>query len=268
MPDLSYDRAKPLNLTLETVAERPGVTIAKCRFDNVEGERVTGYLVAPSPPPSAGVVYMHTTLRREAFLPEAIQLAEAGGIGLCLQLDYIDDQVAAIRQAVFAIRRGADVLLERTPRIGCVAHSGGAMMAAVVAGIDRRFECFVLEVGMSGLTYHWRDTNHPDIVKMRAQIPPDLFERTLTEMAPYDAVHFIGDAAPTPLFFQFARFDIGVSAPESEAFYAAASEPKQQAWYDTGHVVNDVTALLDRAKFLAEHLDLPALPGRLASRLS
>lgn len=269
MPDLSYDSAQPFDSSLTTVAERPGVVISECVYDNVEGDPVTGYLVAPaSGEPTAGVVYIHTTSGREAFLPEAIQLAEAGGIGLCLQFTYLDDQVASIRQSVFSLLRGADLLLRRTGRVACVAHSGGAMMAAIVAGIEHPFRCFVLEVGMNGLTHHWRDSKHPNIQRLRAQIPTDLYESMLVAMAPYDAEHFIGRAAPTPLFFQFAQFDIGVSKAESDAFYALASEPKQQQWYDTGHVINDVTALADRARFLAEHLDLPDLPAALAKRLT
>src|SRR5688500_5613322 len=113
MPDLDYDFAAPLNLTVEHLADRPGVTISLCEFDNAEGDRVVGYLVEPAGTPTAGVVYTHTTSGAEGFLPEAIQLAEAGGIGLCLQVHYIDDQVASIRQSVQSIRRGADLLLQR-----------------------------------------------------------------------------------------------------------------------------------------------------------
>jgi prolyl oligopeptidase family protein len=259
MPDLSYDHDAPLNLTVETVAERPGATISRCEFDNAEGDRVVGYLVEPAGTPAAGVIYMHTTSGREGFLPEALRLAEAGGVGLCLQFHQTDDQVAAIRQSVQAIRRGADLLLTRTDRVACVGHSGGAMMASVVAGIDRRFRCFALEVGMAGLSHHYRDSQHPYIVGMRAQIPADVFAATLAAIAPYDAEHFIGSAAPTPLLFQFARFDIGVTTAESEQFYAMASEPKQQRWYDSGHVINDLDAYADRERFLAEHLELPDL---------
>jgi hypothetical protein len=35
-------------------------------------------------------------------------------------------------------------------------------------------------------------------------------------------------------------------------------------WYDTGHVLNDVAALADRARFLAAWLELPALNGNQA----
>ncbi|WP_185845884.1 S9 family peptidase [Kibdelosporangium aridum] len=266
MPDLSYDPAAPLNLTVEPLADRSGVTISRCEYDNAEGDRVVGYLVEPAGTPAAGVVYMHTTSGSEGFLPEAIQLAEAGGIGLCLQVHYIDDQVASIRQSVLSIRRGADLLLQRTGTIAAVGHSGGAMMTAVVAGIDRRFRCFVFEVGMPGLTHHWRNSKHPNIVRMRSALPKELFESTLEAMAPYDAEHFIGNVK-APAFYQFARFDIGVTAAESEEFYAMAAEPKEQRWYDSGHVINDVTAVADRARFLAKHLDLPGLPEGLARRL-
>ncbi|ONI79840.1 hypothetical protein ALI144C_24215 [Actinosynnema sp. ALI-1.44] len=255
MPDLRYDSAAPLNDTTERLAVRPGATISRCSFDNAEGARVTGYLVEPDGPPAAGVVYMHTTSGAEGFLPEAVALARSGGIGLCLRFQYVDDQVAAIRRSVFALRRGADLLLGRTDRIAGVGHSGGAMMMAVVAGIDRRFECFVLEVPMAGLTHHWRHSGHPQITRMRASIPPELFEQTLTAMAPYDAEHFIGRVR-VPVLYQFARFDIGVTAAESEEFYAMAPQPKQQRWYDSGHVINDVAAYADRAAFLAAHLPI------------
>jgi cephalosporin-C deacetylase-like acetyl esterase len=255
MPDLRYDSAAPLHDTTERLAVRLGATISRCSFDNAEGDRVPGYLVEPVGTPAAGVIYMHTTSGAEGFLPEAIELAKAGGIGLCLQFRYLDDQVASIRQSVLSLRRAADFLLRRTDRIAGVGHSGGGMMMAVVAGIDRRFECFVLEVPMAGLTHHWRHTSHPQITRMRAALPPELFERTLVEMAPYDAEHFIGDVK-VPVLYQFARFDIGVTAAESEQFYAMAPQPKRQRWYDSGHVINDVAAYADRADFLAEHLGL------------
>lgn len=257
MPDLRHDPAAPLNDHTERLAVRPGATISRCSFDNAEGERVTGYLVEPAGPPVAGVVYMHTTSGAEGFLPEAIELARSGGIGLCLQFRYLDDQVASIRQSVLSVRRAADLLLRRTDRVAGVGHSGGGMMMAVVAGIDRRFRCFVLEVPMAGLTHHWRGSRHPQITRMRASLPPELFERTLAEMAPYDAEHFIGDVQ-VPVLYQFARFDIGVTAAESEHFYAMAPRPKRQRWYDSGHVINDVAAYADRAEFLAEHLGLRA----------
>lgn len=264
MPDLSYDRDADFEVTVKQVAERPGVVISDCRFDNVEGDPVDCYLVAPDQPPTAGVVYQHTTGGREAFLPEAIQVAQAGGIAVSMAAFELRDP-ATVRQSIFAILRAADLLFRQVDRVGIVAHSGAAMMAAVACGIDHRFACAVLESGLSGLTFHWRASQHPMIAGLRAATPPDVFEAALAALRPYDAVRFIGDAA-MPLLFQFPRFDIGVTAPEYEAFYAAASEPKQHRWYDCGHVVNEPAAFADRARFLAEHLDLARLPEILTAR--
>jgi hypothetical protein len=44
---------------------------------------------------------------------------------------------------IFAIRRGADIPLQRTDPIACLAHSGSAIVAGTVSGIDHRFCCFV-----------------------------------------------------------------------------------------------------------------------------
>src|SRR5256885_6921758 len=43
---------------------------------------------------------------------------------------------------------------------------------------------------------------------------------------------YIGQAAPSPLFFQFARDDDFVSVQVGEHYFELASEPKQIAWYD------------------------------------
>jgi cephalosporin-C deacetylase-like acetyl esterase len=268
--DLEYDREKPFELTVEPVAERPGAVIADCRFDNVEGLPVDAYLVSPKgAQPRAGVVFQHSTGGRAAFLPEAIRVAQAGGVALCLPVTYQQsgEQLPMIRQSIFAIRRAADILLRQTDRLGCVGHSAGAMMAATVSGLDDRFSCFVFEVGLSGLSFHFRDSQHPAIQAMRASIEPDDFAAMLDSISPYDAVNFVGSAAPTPLLFQAARFDVGVSVAEYEAFFAAAYEPKELRWYDTGHEANDPAVLADRARFLAEHLGLVELPEVLAKRL-
>ena len=41
-----------------------------------------------------------------------------------------------------------------------------------------------------------------------------------------------------------------------ERYAAAASGPKEVKWYDTGHDLNDVQALLDRASWLRKRVGL------------
>lgn len=271
--NLEYDHTLPLNLTLETGSERDDVVISSCEFDNAEGPRLTGYLVAPKGGTAqAGIVYMHTTSGAEGFLPEAILAARAGAVAICLKMYATPDPVPNLRQSILGISRAADVLLTGDEpltqgRLGCVGHSGGAMMAGAVSGLDHRFACFVFEAGLSGMSYHYRDSQHPMIKAQRETMTPEQYEPLLDLMRPYDAVNFIGDAT-VPLLFQSARFDVGVSEAESVAFFEAAPEPKRLRWYDSGHVINDPAAYADRALFLGIHLGLPALPRLLAERAS
>ncbi|TDD52935.1 hypothetical protein E1263_28695 [Kribbella antibiotica] len=272
MVDLSYDDALPLNPEIDVLGERDGVVVARCRYDNAEGPPVEGYLAFPSGAllagdDLAGVVYQHSTGGREGFLPEAIQVAEAGGIGLSLPIADTGDAVRNIRESIFAIRRGADLLTSYgVERLGCVGHSMGAMMAGTVSGIDRRFQCFVFDSGLSGMSIHFRETPYPEIARMRESMTPAEYEPLLALMEPYDCGRFVGSAAPAALLFQSAWFDPNVSRENCEAFFAAGSEPKEFRWYDTGHVINEVAAYRDRARFLAEWLNLPRLPDRLRAR--
>ncbi|MFC9689558.1 alpha/beta hydrolase family protein [Kribbella sp. NPDC056951] len=272
MVDLSYDDALPLHADVEVLGERDGVVVARCRYDNAEGSPVEGFLAFPSGAllagdEVAGVIYQHSTGGKEGFLPEAIQVAEAGGIALSLAIADTGDSVRNLRESILAIRRGADLLTSYgVDRLGCVGHSMGAMMAGTVSGIDRRFRCFVFDSGLSGMSIFYRDTAHPETKRVRESMTPEEYEPLLALMEPYDCGNFVGDAAPAALLFQSAWFDPNVSRAHCEAFFAAGSEPKEFRWYDTGHVINEVAAYSDRARFLAQWLDLPGLPDRLRSR--
>jgi hypothetical protein len=101
MRELEYDQQQPLNPVVTTLDERDGVVIADCRFDNAEGDQV-GYLMRPAEAgvtyqAEAGVVYQHSTGGREGFLPEAVQVAEAGGIAITLPMAATGEMVRNIR---------------------------------------------------------------------------------------------------------------------------------------------------------------------------
>ena len=82
-------------------------------------------------------------------------------------------------------------------------------------------------------------------------MPAEEWEAMLTAEAPYDACHYIGQAAPAQLFFQFARHDSFISVQDAEHYFQLASSPKQIAWYEDCN--------LDRARFLCAQLGLPEL---------
>jgi hypothetical protein len=58
------------------------------------------------------------------------------------------------------------------------------------------------------------------------------------------------------LLFQFARFEQYFNEAAMRQYARAASEPKLVLWYDTGHALNDVRALVDRANWLRRHIGM------------
>jgi esterase/lipase len=77
------------------------------------------------------------------------------------------------------------------------------------------------------------------IMHTRIKSPPEVFAIYIDATAPLDARHYIGHAALSHLFFQFAHDDTSISAEDGERYFELASEPKQMAWYEnSGHAFN------------------------------
>jgi hypothetical protein len=51
-------------------------------------------------------------------------------------------------------------------------------------------------------------------------------------------------------------------------YATAASEPKLVLWYDTGHGLNDIGPLIDRANWLHRHIGMKSVAPLLRSRIS
>jgi fermentation-respiration switch protein FrsA (DUF1100 family) len=78
-------------------------------------------------------------------------------------------------------------------------------------------------------------------------------EGFLHVVEPLDGVHFVGDAAPSAILFQFAQRDEVISKDDAALYFDAARQPKEIRWYDAGHEFNQA-ALIDRAAWLGEKL--------------
>jgi pimeloyl-ACP methyl ester carboxylesterase len=200
---------------------------------------------------------------------EAIVLTGLGFVSLCLDSPHrraaeYEPQRAepqAELQWIVDVRRGIDLLVEHfhlpPERLGYVGHSYGASYGGTIAGIEHRISAYVLMAGWYAASELTRTSLNPVLVEQRKRIPADILHAYLAAMAPLDAQHYIGHAAPAKLFFQYARDDRSVSAKEGQRFFELASEPKQIAWYDNcGHEFN-AQARLDRAIWLCEILHLP-----------
>ena len=158
------------------------------------------------------------------------------------------------------VRRAVDILSSRTDvdtrRIAFVGHSGGTMIGAVAVAVDRRFKAAVFESGLQGFTYHVCTSAHdPFAIGTRKELKDQLLP-WVAALAPLDTILYVGHEAPTVLLFQSARLDQGVPTSNAQAFFDAASEPKQLKWYDTGHKMELPEVTQDRTEFLKKELEL------------
>jgi cephalosporin-C deacetylase-like acetyl esterase len=263
-----YDRSIPLDIKVNDGLNRQRYTIYEISYANLKSGRTQGYLVIPrGPGRKPGIIWMHSggPISRMA---DAVLMAEAGAISLLVNPPGPPAPSAKdpegwrdfYVQSVIGLRRGIDLLAARTDvdktRIGFVGHSFGAMIGAVATSVDERFRVAVYEVGLLGMSIHIGNSSDPWAEWVR-QDAGDGLSHFLQVISVIDATHYIGHAPAIPKLFQAAWFDApAVPHEASRAFYQAASDPKKLNWYDTGHDVDSIAAMSDRAKFLAKALGL------------
>jgi dienelactone hydrolase len=283
-----YDRNMPLDVKEIRVINRDSLRIRDVTYISPKGGRVTAYVVEPVRKGRyAGLIFGHWGYgNRTEFLAEAMLYARAGVISLLV--DDPDVRPApwrrnapgtrpeAVRdnfiQAVVDLRRGIDLLLSRDDidpnRIAYVGHSSGARWGAIISAIDRRIKAAVLMAGVPTEATIYMESDDPDFVEFRQSTPKEEQDNYIRTVTALDAIRYVPYAAPTPLLFQFARFERYFNEAAMLRYARAASEPKLVKWYDTGHELNDRQALKDRANWLGRQLGLKALAPILSERIS
>jgi dienelactone hydrolase len=263
-----YDQRAPLDLTIIAERLREGAIIQDISYTSPRGGQVPTYLISPSrQAPQACLVFGHWGEGdREEFVDEAVFLTQLGFVSLCPDAPFRRPQERELSlveialgdgQWVVDVRRGVDLLMARfqlpVGRLGYVGHSYAATLAGAVAGIEHRFTAVVVMAGEPALSEWMLLTTHPALVYEREATPVEDYRAYLAALAPLDARHYIGQATPSRLFFQFARDDEYLPVERGERYFALASEPKRLAWYDCKHAFNGL-ARRERAIFLCEQL--------------
>jgi len=274
-----YDQHAALDIKEVAVINRNGVRIHDISYASPKNGRVTAYLVVPDAKGRhAGVVFGHWGYgTRTEFLPEAMLYAKAGAVSLLV--DDLDVRPApwrrsapgsepqAVRdnfvQSVVDLRRGIDLLRARADvdpqRIAYVGHSSGAHWGAILSAVDRRLKTVVLMAGVPSETTILLESDDPDYVNFRQTTPKEQLDNYFKTVISLDAISFVPHARPTPLLFQFARFERYFNEASMQRYAQAASEPKLVLWYDTGHELNDNRALIDRANWLRRYIGIGAV---------
>lgn len=285
-----YDPKQPLETKLTLLYERDGIGTYDLLYASPKGGMVTGYLVTPpGSGPFAGIVFGHWGPGdRTEFLPEAALYARAGAISVMIDnpwnrpapwrkpqgqgLGEAEKDRDSWINAVVDLRRAIDVLVARpgvdAARIGYVGHSYGAQWGAILSAVDDRVRAVALLGGVPDVDAILVENDDPDIAGLRARHSKEELDRYLDINRPFDGIRYVPHAKPTPLLFQFARHERFFGDLAMKRYAEAASEPKEVRWYDTGHDLNDLRALADRANWLAPKLGMRSLGPILQERLS
>ena len=258
-----YDPTIPFGLNEGAVTVRDGVSVHDINYASVAKGRLPAYLVVPpGKGPFAGVVFMHwlgaPNGNRDEFLDESVVLAKQGIVSLLVQGQFPwlqppsgadADRVQVINQVV-ELRRALDLLISQPnvdpKRIGYVGHDYGAMFGGILSGVEKRIKAYCLMAGTPSFS-DWSLTYWS-------------FAKTDDEKAAYrkamdslDPIHYVPNAKPAAVFFQFAKNDRFIPESAATDFYSAASEPKQIKQYDATHSL-DAAAQTDRMEWLLEQL--------------
>ena len=249
-------------MTNQQPTERDGARIHDLRL----AEAGEAYLVEPmGGGRGAAALFLHwfdteaPDGNRTQFLDEAVALAREHGVVSVLPQGRFpwaggptdaEADAARILAEVAGHRRAVDLLVARGDvdegRIGLVGHDFGAMHGIVLAAQDERIAAAVLIAA----TPRWGDWFLPFW-----PIAGDRWDY-LRAMHPLDPVARIGDLAPRPVCFQFAKGDFYIADMRGLELHRAAGEPKELHAYAADHAVRDPQARVDRTDFLIRSLTL------------
>lgn len=173
--------------------------------------------------------------------------------------------VIDLRRAIDLLQAHSDV---DSTRIAYVGHSTGAQWGAILSAVDKRIKAAVLMGGIPTEATIGMESDDPEYVDFRKNTPKEQLDKYFKTISVMDAINYVPYAAPTPLLFQFARYERYFNEAAMQRYARAASEPKIVEWYDTGHDLNDVQALIDRAKWLHTQIGIKPVVPILQKKLS
>lgn len=249
------------------------------KFESPFNGEVSAYLFIPDKTGSLpGLIYMHPSQgNRKTFFREAGLLATNGYVTLLIEAQYLRgfdqqksrgkkefkktiEEMADIQkyiQSVIDIRRGV-TLLSNLPevneaRIAFIGHGIGAAWGGILSGIDNRIKTFILISGYGKVSEMQLKSEHPIARLIRGILPPERYEYFISSLKKLDAIHYVKNASPASIFFQFADNDEYIDREQALSFYSTASSPKKIIWYDTNHLFSHCDqALSDRLEWLEE----------------
>jgi len=271
----NYERDLPFVFRLIAKRSEEGIESQLLVTSSPFGYRRMAELIRPERERTcAAILYVHwyepesSDSNRNQFVKEASEMAKRGAACLLIETmwsdpDFFlkrtqDDDLQNSIQQVVDIRRAIDCLLAQPKvdpaRFAFVGHDFGGMYGVLAGSLDKRPTHYVIMAATPRFS---------DWYLYSPKLEGETREAFVRQMAEIDPITHIGSLSPAPVLFQFASDDFHVPRERAEEFFAAAREPKEIRWYQTGHGLNqDATA--ERVDWLAKSLSLKkieALPS-------
>ncbi len=262
-----YPKLESKDLRVISKQTRDGLESQLLVMQTPFGYRRTAAMFRPEAAGSyAGILYVHwyepesPDSNRGQFEEEAREMARGGAVCLLIETlwsdrDFFikrtqgDDIQNSIEEAI-NIRRALDLLLSQlnvdAKRLACVGHDFGGMYGVLAGSLDRRPTHYVVMAATP---------RFPDWYLYLPKLEGEAREAFIRQMAEIDPIAHVPNLAPANIFFQFATDDRHVPKERAEEFFAAAKDPKEMKWYETGHGLNGA-ATQDRKTWLKEKLGL------------
>jgi dienelactone hydrolase len=214
----------------------------------------------------AAILYIHwyeppsPDSNRSQFVEEALEMARSGAACLLIETLWSDydfflkrTQAEDIQNSVEEVintRRAIDLLLSQPHvderRFALVGHDFGGMYGVLAGSVDLRPTHYVVMAATP---------RFPDWYLYSPRLEGEPREEFIRQFSPLDPITHIPNVFPAPVLFQFGTDDPHVPTGRAEEFLAAAKQPYDVIWYESGHGLNsDATA--DRRKWLKEKLAL------------
>ena len=264
----SYDDSEPADLVDNGRVNRDyPIAVHDVTYEGPNGQVPALLAVPPGEGPFPAVIFLHGAGQtRESMLLPATWMAGRGAVALSVTspfsrpegqtstggLEGLRSERQLTVQTVQELRRAIDVLQARpevdAERIGFLGFSAGARQGAILAGVEPRIRAYVL----------WSGGASP-IEEYLANVPEEEADEIRSLLEDVDPLAYVGDAAPSELYFQYGTDDEVVPQDALAGLYEAASDPKERTTYDSGHELPE-KAQADGLDWLAEKLEITGPP--------